>query len=448
MIEYAGLLLGLGLLIVLALRGTNIILASLLASLVVAVSNGLDLFETYTAHFTSGPLGAFTFAARFFILFVTGAIFGRAMAESGAAASIAQALARRLGAERALWIVVLACALLTYGGVVVFVVLFAVYPLGLKLIERAGIPKRLLAAAIGLGAGTFTMTALPGTPSIHNVIAASALGTDLYAGAWLGLAGGALMLALGMAWLERERRRSSMPPEQPAGAVATDGDDGPHWALALVPIVVVLGLILVPRLLALAAPAEGTLGSTLAALGRSQPVAWPSFALVAGSLACLALFPRLRMAPLVSFGRGTDEGLLPLINTAAVVGFGGVVTQTAGFARFAEAVLALDLPPLVSLFAAVNVLAGIVGSASGGLQIFMATLAPHYLELGIEPEVLHRVATMASGGLDSLPHCGTVVALFMIMGLKHREAYRDFAVVTVVVPLVATAAVIAMASLG
>ncbi|MCU0975367.1 MAG: hypothetical protein MUC71_03530 [Steroidobacteraceae bacterium] len=448
MIEYAGLLLGLALLIALALRGTNIILASLLASLVVAASNGLDLFETYTAHFTSGPLGAFTFAARFFILFVTGAIFGRAMAESGAAASIAEALARRLGAERALWIVVLACALLTYGGVVVFVVLFAVYPLGLRLIEQAGIPKRLLAAAIGLGAGTFTMTALPGTPSIHNVIAASALGTDLYAGAWLGLVGGALMLALGMAWLERERRRASVPPAQPVGAAVAGGEDRPHWALALVPIAVVLGLIVVPRLLALGEPAGGSVAATLAALGRSQPVAWPSFALVAGSLACLALFPRLRIAPLVSFGRGTDEGLLPLINTAAVIGFGGVVAQTSGFASFAGAMLALDLPPVVSLFATVNVLAGIVGSSSGGLQIFMATLAPHYLELGIEPEVLHRIATMASGGLDSLPHCGTVVALFMIMGLKHREAYKDFAVVTVVVPLIATAAVIAMASLG
>jgi H+/gluconate symporter-like permease len=178
------------------------------------------------------------------------------MAESGAAASIAEALARRLGAERALWIVVLACALLTYGGVVVFVVLFAVYPLGLKLIEQAGIPKRLLAAAIGLGAGTFTMTALPGTPSIHNVIAAAALGTDLYAGAWLGLAGGALMLALGMAWLERERRRSSVPRNSPQ-TVATDGEMARTGRWRWCRSSVVLGLILVPRLLALAAAEEG-----------------------------------------------------------------------------------------------------------------------------------------------------------------------------------------------
>ncbi|HSQ70042.1 MAG TPA: GntP family permease, partial [Steroidobacteraceae bacterium] len=172
-LQYGGLLLALALLIYLALRGANIIVASVISASIVALTNGLNIFDALTEQFSAGPVGAFTFAGRFFLLFITGAIFGRAMADSHAAASIAQSLARRLGAHRALWIVVLATAVLTYGGVVVFVVLFAVYPLGLRLIEEAGIPKRLLAAAIGLGAGTFTMTALPGTPSIHNVIAAS-----------------------------------------------------------------------------------------------------------------------------------------------------------------------------------------------------------------------------------------------------------------------------------
>jgi H+/gluconate symporter-like permease len=449
-LEYLGLLLGLGLLIGLALRGTNIILAALLAALVVAATNGLNLFDALTDGFATGPLGAFTFAGRFFLLFVTGAIFGRVMAESHAATSIAIALTRALGAHRALWIIVLACALLTYGGVVVFVVIFAVYPLGLKLIEQAGIPKRLLAAAIGLGAGTFTMTALPGTPSVQNVIAATALQTDLYAGAMLGLLGGALMFALGMWYLEFERRRAATPgaavapaADLPATAVTTAG---PHWGLALVPIVVVLGIILLPRLLGLAVgDDEGSLAARIAALGRAEPVAWPSFALIAGTVTCLALFPALRDSPLTTIGRGTDDGLLPLINTAAVIGFGSVVTQTSGFANFAQTMMSLDLPPLLSLFTTVNVLAGIVGSASGGLQIFMSTLAPHYVDLGLPVETVHRIATMASGGLDSLPHSGTVVALFMIMRLRHRDAYKDLGIVTVVVPLVATAIVVALA---
>lgn len=450
MLAYAGLLAALALLILLALRGANIILASLLATLVVVVSNGLDPVVAYTTTWTSGPLGAFSFAGRFFLLFVTGAAFGRAMADSHAATSIAVSLARTLGASRALWIVVLACALLTYGGVVVFVVLFAVYPLGLRLIEQAGIPRRLLAAAIGLGAGTFTMTALPGTPSIHNVIAATALGTDLYAGAWIGLLGGALMFGLGMWYLEYERRRATTSGTvvTPAGSVATAAEV-PGWGRSLVPIVVVLGTILLPRLLGLIPgldPAHWA--ARVAEVGRTQPVAWPSMALVAGTLTCLALFPALRVSPLTTLGRGVDDGLLPLINTAAVIGFGSVVTQTSGFSAFAGAMLAVDLPPLLSLFATVNVMAGIVGSASGGLQIFMGTMATRYLDLGLDPEIVHRIGAMASGGLDSLPHSGTVVALFMIMGVKHSEAYKDLGIVTVIVPLVATLATLAVVGLA
>ena len=111
------------------------------------------------------------------------------MGDSHAATSIALALVRKLGAHRALWITTLSCAMLTYGGVVVFVVIFAIYPLGLRLLQEADIPKRLFCAALALGAGTFTLSALPGTPSIQNVISAVALKTDLFAGGWLGVAG-------------------------------------------------------------------------------------------------------------------------------------------------------------------------------------------------------------------------------------------------------------------
>ena len=127
-----------------------------------------------------------------FLLFAAGAIFGKVMGESHAATSIAMALFHALGAHRALWITVLACALLTYGGVVVFVVIFAMYPLGLRLFKEADIPKRLFCGALALGAGTFTLTALPGTPSIHNVIPTLTLGTDLFAAPLLGLFGGAI----------------------------------------------------------------------------------------------------------------------------------------------------------------------------------------------------------------------------------------------------------------
>ena len=457
--EYAGLLGSVALLIWLALRGVDIVFAALLCSLLVILTNDLPLADGLTDYFSFGPLGAFTFAGKFFLLFVAGAVFGKIMGESHAASSIALALVRRLGAHRALWITTLACALLTYGGVVVFVVIFAMYPLGLRLLQESNIPKRLFCGALALGAGTFTLTALPGTPSIHNVISASALGTDLFAGGWLGLIGGALMLGLGIGYLERERRKAADRGEGfvpgPRDQIATANPaEIPHpaWPLALLPMVLVLGTILAPRLLTVVfgdGITEGT--GALAGILRfaaSQPVVWPSIALFTGTLVAILLFEPVRRHGLTLAGQGAQDAIMPLINTAAVIGFGGVVTKTAGFSNFTGLMVESGLPPLISMFSSVSLVSAITGSASGGLQIFMQTMAPAYLDMGIAPETLHRVATMAAGGFDSLPHCGAVVAMLTITQLTHKDAYRDVAIVTVVIPVIATLAVMALVAAG
>lgn len=452
MISSLGLVASLALLIWLALRGVNIILASLLCSLAVIVTSGLPLGETFQDNYLFGKLGAFTFAGNFFLLFAAGAMFGRVMGESGAAASIAMALVRRLGAERALWITVLASALLTYGGVVVFVVIFAMYPLGLRLLREADIPKRLFCAALALGAGTFTLTALPGTPSIQNIIPTLSLGTDLYAAPLLGVVGGTIMFTLGMAYLEWQRRRARAngegfdpAPGDPVSAKGAGGAQGsaetlPHWALAILPLLVVIAIIISPRLAGEAMPAA------LAKFAASQPVMWPSIALVVGSVLGLVLFAQLRSRVLPVLGDGVQDSVVPLFATSVVIGFGGVVVQTAGFAGFASALVSLDSYPLLSMFGAVSTVSGITGSASGGLQIFMQTLAPEYLAMGVSAPELHRLAAMASGGFDSLPHCGAVVAMLAITRLTHREAYRDVAVVTVVIPVIATLCCLALAA--
>ena len=435
-----GLLGSVVLLIWLALRGVNIIFASLLCSLIVILTNDLPLAEGLGEYFSFGPLGAFTFAGKFFLLFAAGAMFGRVMGDSHAASSIALSLVRKLGADRALWITVLACALLTYGGVVVFVVIFAMYPLGLKLLQEANIPKRLFCAALALGAGTFTLTALPGTPSIHNVIASVSLGTDLFAGFWPGLIGGVAMFGLGMWYLERERIKAQLAGEGfEAGPndriVDVHDDDYPSWLKSLLPLALVLALIILPRVFVGSASADSALGLALQ-FANSQPVIWPSLALVIGSVLACVIFPVVRPQALHIMGHGTNDAIIPLINTAAVIGFGGVVTKTIGFQAFTTAMLDSGLPPLLSAFTSVSLVSAITGSASGGLQIFMQTLAPAYLEMGVPVEDLHRIATIASGGFDSLPHCGAVVAMLTITGLTHKEAYKDVGVITVVIPVV------------
>ncbi len=433
---YLGLLFGLILLIYLALRGVSIVLAAVLCSLVIILTNDLPLADSLMQGFALGKLGAFTFAGKFFLLFACGAIFGRVMGDSMAATSIAMAMVNAWGRDKVLWITTLACALLTYGGVVVFVVIFAIYPLGLRLLQEANIPKRLFTGAVALGAGTFTMTALPGTPSIHNVIGSVGFGTDLYAGSLLGLIGSAIMLAGGMFYLERERRLAEargevFEPSSNDRIVDINDTHLPSWVASLFPIVVVLGTILLPRLMS-----EG--GGVIMDFARSQPIFWPCFALILGSVVALLMFASVRLRAFEVMSQGTQESIMPLISTAAVIGFGGVVTQTTGFQSFITTMAGLDLPPLIKLFTSVSLISGITGSATGGLQIFMQTMAATYIETGIAPEVLHRIAVMASGGLDSLPHCGAVIAMLTITGMTHRQAYRDVAVVTIAIPIAAT----------
>ena len=446
-----GLLLGLGLLIWMALKGINIIFAAVVSALVVIVTNALPFADSLNQAFLFGDLGAFTFAGRFFPLFAAGAIFGRIMGESHAATSIAMALVDRLGADRALWITVLACALLTYGGVVVFVVIFAIYPLGLRLLKEANTPKRLFCGALALGSGTFTLTALPGTPSIQNVIPSFALGTDLFAGAVLGLFGGALMFILGIWYLERERVKALAkgegfepgPLDRIPDLAAIEGDR-PHWAIAVLPLVLVISTILAPRLLTMAGLASEV---ALIQFANSQPILWPSMALVFGSVVSLPLFSALRRRYLQVFGEGTQDAIMPLMATAAVIGFGGVVVQTGGFEMFTQLATEAAAPPLLSMFGAISIVSGVTGSASGGLQIFMSTMADNYLALGVAPEVLHRLVAMAAGGFDSLPHCGAVIAMLTITQLTHKQAYKDVAVVTVVIPVIAALASTGLAML-
>ena len=448
-IGYLGLAGSVALLIWMALRGVDIMFAAILSSLFIIITNALPLADSLMNGFATGPLGAFTFAGKFFFLFAAGAIFGRAMGDSGAAASIALALVKKLGADRALIITTIACAALTYGGVVVFVVIFAVYPLGLQLLKEANIPKRLFCAALALGAGTFTLTALPGTPSIQNAISASALNTSLTAAPMLGMIAALVMVVLGIWYLEHQRLRAKAAGEGfvpgPRDVIQENNSANlPPWYWAVFPLVIVIGLIVSPRLIS---STSGKLGELMQFAG-SEPIMWPSISLGIGTILCLALFRSIRQTAFTTLGNGTNDSLMPMLNSAAIIGYGGVVVQTPGFQQLGDVALNSSLPPLLSLFGSISVISAVTGSASGGLQIFMQTMAQDYIAMGLDPEVVHRVATVAAGGFDSLPHCGAVITMLTITQLTHKEAYRDTAVITVVIPVIAALTIMAAASVG
>ncbi|MFN3274866.1 MAG: GntP family permease [Paracoccus sp. (in: a-proteobacteria)] len=450
-----GIFLSLILLMYLAYREINVlVLSPVLALLAVAMSGGVPLLASYTQVFMTA-LGDYVIL--YFPLFLLGAIFGKIMADSGAARSIAEWIVARLGASRAILAVVLSCGVLTYGGVSLFVVAFAVYPIASALFRRAGIPKRLLPATIALGAFTFTMSAFPGTPAIQNAIPMPFFGTNVFAAPVLGLLAGAIMLAGGTLWLNRRAAAATARgegygthPATPADASLPEEADLPPFAQAVMPVVAVIALnallswVVFPRMQTayLALPEYG--GTDLSAVAGL----WAIIVALVVSI-CLAIaLNRRRFASLRgSVNEGTIGSLQPILNTASVVGYGAVIASLPGFLALRDAVLGLfPADPVASLAVAVMVLAGITGSASGGMSIALQTLGAQFAEMGqaqgISMELMHRVTALASGGFDALPHNGAVITLLAISGMSHRKSYGDIFVVAVAIPAAALLVVI------
>ncbi|MDP1525367.1 MAG: GntP family permease [Rhodocyclaceae bacterium] len=479
MIGLLGVLAALGLLIWLAYRGVSVLLLGPLMALLAAIfAVGTPLLATYTQVFMAS---AGNFIIQYFPLFLLGALFGKLMDDSGAAESIAQGIVDRLGSARAILAVVLACAVLTYGGVSLFVVAFAVYPIAAALFRQANIPKRLVPATIALGAFTFTMTALPGTPAIQNAIPMPYFGTTPFAAPGLGVIAAVVMFALGQWWLSRQAARASRAGEgygehdekpvefdkdqreRSAGEsfdvamIAPDETSRglPGFGLAIAPVVVVIVLNYVFS--SLVFPALDTTYLADAHYGEtsidSVRGVWAIIcSLTIASLLLIAMCWR-RLANLRrTLDDGANASVLPIFNTASLVGFGAVIAALPAFALIKAFVDDLGAGnPLVSLALSVNLLAGVTGSASGGMSIALQTLGAEYLQIaasvGISPELLHRVTTVATGGLDSLPHNGAVVTLLGICGLTHRQAYKDIFMVAVLFPILALVLIVVLGSL-
>lgn len=441
---FAIVLLALVLLMLAAYRGYSVILfAPLAALLAVLLTDPAAVPSVFTGLFMERMVG---FLKLYFPVFLLGAVFGKLIELSGFSQSIAAAVIRLVGQERAILSIVLVCALLTYGGVSLFVVVFAVYPFAAEMFRRGDIPKRLIPGTIALGAFTFTMDSLPGTPQIQNIIPTTFFGTTTWAAPLLGTIGGAFILTCGLMYLEWRRRqalRSSEgygaghgnEPEQVTGGSAA------HPLIAILPLLVVgiANLVLtklIPRLY------EPTIETHLE--GLTQPLVTQLASVVAiwavmGAL-LLGIVTVLLFAfrPVVTkFAEGTRTAvggaLLASMNTASEYGFGAVIAALPGFLIIRNALMSIP-DPLVNEAITVTTLAGITGSASGGLSIALAAMSEYFISAAqaadIPPEVLHRVAAMASGGMDTLPHNGAVITLLAVTGLTHRQSYKDIFAIT------------------
>ena len=478
-----GIFIALVLLIWLAYRGGSVLLLAPAAALVAAAISRQPLLANWTQTFMGS---AAQFVAQFFPIFLLGAVFGKLMEDSGSVSAIADFMTEKLGPRRAVLAVVLAGAFVTYGGVSLFVAFFVLAPMAHALFQAAAIPKRLMPAALALGTSTFTMSALPGTPAIQNAIPMPFFGTTPFAAPGLGMIASAIMLGFGLWWLRRAEAAARRAGEGYGGDGGGNTDAAQHAAqdelirerataarefdpaeighghisqstppiaLAALPLVVVVGVNLVMSIFVLprldvSYLAEERWGPTsLAAVGGVWSVV---VALAAAVVTLIAVNFRRLPTLRESLGAGANASVLPVVSVASLVGFGAVVAALPAFAIVREWVLSIEGGPLVSLAVSTNVLAALTGSASGGLTIALDALGPTYMRLaaenGIDPAIMHRVAVIGAGTLDSLPHNGAVVTLLAVCGSTHRESYLDIVMVAIVSAIIALAAVIALGS--
>lgn len=480
-----GILISLAVLITLAYRGHSVIAVAPFAASIAVIMSGAPLLASYTQVFMPALGG---FMANFFPLFLVGAIFGRLMTVSGYAHDLAGWISGILGPRFAILVTTLATALLTYGGVSAWVVVFTIFPIATALFEEADIPRRLMPAAIALGIFTFATAALPGSPQIHNTIPTKFFGTNTFAAPGLGILGAILVFGLGMLWLDRRqkqlaragesfvdpteaelkeaRRRGDdrgpivATPEMAAASPAPDAEpaDGPRphtgaltGLIGLSPILVIVLVNALCTYVVFPAMDVGYLSSEKFGETSLDGVAG-IWSVTVAMLAGILLVFLLRIGSFTDYVDGLTEGaknaVLPVFNTASEVGYGAVIASLAAFATIRDGMFGVSDNPVVVAAVSTSGISGLTGSASGGLTITLETfgsdLAQMATEQGLSMDLMHRVTAMAATGFDSLPHNGAIITLLLVCGLSHRESYKDIFVVTVIVPVVGLLAVMGL----
>lgn len=432
-ISLCGIVIGLGVLIFLAYKGHSIIWVAPLCAVVVAIMGGLNILDAYLGDYIKGVAD---YVVSWFPAFFLGAVYGKVMDMTGSARSLANKLVSIIGPKFAVAAVVLPCLLMTYGGISLFVVVFVIYPMGYAIYREANLPRTLLPGAIAFGAFGITMTSIPGTPQIQNIIPTTYYGTTATAAPFMGMVAAILIAVPGYLYLEWRCRNAR---KKGLGFVEDDKfkhnvdaeiqQPSWHWLSGLLPlIVVVLMLNILPVILKNEGIAEWTTSQSIVV------------ALLGGILVtCLMNIKQFKVL-LPAVNEGANGSLIAIMNTACAVGFGSVVKIVPGFALLKNAMLNMPGSILFSQAVAVNVLAGATGSASGGMSIALEALAPQYLEkaisIGMNPELLHRIASLASGGLDTLPHNGAVLTLLAVSNCKHKDSYMDICVTSCIIPVI------------
>ena len=456
MISMIGLILSLSLIIFLAYKGYSTIITAPIVALLTVLLIGGDSNRQLMVHYTEVYMGGFSgFVKNYFPIFLTGAIFAKLMEEALYAKSIANFITKNLGKDKTILAVVLAGAILTYGGVSLFTVAFVLYPIANVLFKESNIPKRLIPGTIALGAFTFTMTALPGTPEIQNVIPMRYFGTDTFAAPLIGVVASILMLLLGLTWLTYRVRKAHSNSEGYGNYniedKSSENKNIPKILLAVTPILI----IFISNLFFSKVFYKLVDGSYLSKYNLVLDNVSGTWSVIISIVIAILFIILINFKKISNLNQVLNQGIynsfLPLLSSSAIVGYGSVIKSLPVFITLQSVILNLSSNPIISEALSVNIICGITASASGGLTITLDALAPTFISmsqaLNISPEIMHRIASLASGGLDTLPHNGAVITTLAICGLTHKDSYKDIFVTSVIIPIFVTALVVIATSI-
>jgi H+/gluconate symporter-like permease len=418
-----GIIIAIALIVILAMKGFSIVFIAPLAAIVVIVTNGMDFFPSLIGNESSFMTGLSGFLISFFGVFLLGAILAQYIEKSGAAQAIAQKVLSITGTQNPFSVLVailIISAILTFGGISLFVVLFVIIPLAKPLFKELNIAWNLVVIPIFIGIGTFTMTMLPGTPSIQNVVPTNYLGTTLMAAPLMGIVASLVAIIVGIMYMRYAMKKSIAagdtfaPYEDAKEESLALKEKIPSFFLSILPILVLIIIIF-------AGSAMKVDNIVLIGLG-------------VGIIVAAILFHPFIPSHKTALSLGANGSITPIFFTAATVAFGVVITMAPGFKLISDFILGIPGNPLISLTIASASLGAMTGSSSGGLGIAMEAFAQSYLDMGVNPDAMHRISAIASSVLTGLPHAGAILSLFALAGLNHKNSFK-YAFISMTLPI-------------
>ncbi|HEK9991429.1 TPA: GntP family permease [Streptococcus equi subsp. zooepidemicus] len=413
-----GVLLGIIAIVYFSLKEIHITIAAPMATILVVLLNSMPLVESLLGKEPNNYMGALGgYIMSYFAIFLLGSILAKLMEVSGATVSIAEFILKKVGYQnpyRILVAIFIISAILTYGGISLFVVMFAVLPLARSLFKKMDLAWNLIQVPLWLGIATFTMTILPGTPAIQNVIPIQYLNTSLTAALVPSILGSVGCIAFGLFYMKRCLNKSLEIGESYATYTSQTNEDTtervlPPFVASILPLALLIAIAIT--------------GSLLGNEFVKKNIIY--VALLTGIISAIVLFNKYIDKKIATLSIGASGAVGPIFATASAVAFGSVVTAASGFGVFSDVILNIPGPPVISLTVLTSAMAAITGSSSGALGIVMPNFAQYYLDAGVSPEIIHRVAAVASNILTIVPQSGVFITFLSLTGLSHKNGFKQ-----------------------